>query len=151
MDRSIDKLLNIPSVDNGASFDGCDHMGICLLFWREHGLDIPFLPNGLGQNIQQIDKFLRNFTVEYDIRFSKKQSVIEPQYGDLVYVYYGHWGVCIDKNTFLTYGYSAKSRLYDLQKSVEQGNLFSIFRPKQQIEPKYRLTGTEDIYYLPVI
>lgn len=127
--------------------DESDCFNVCISFWKEHGLDLPFNSKTISNNIPVMKRFLSNFDIIYDIR-SNRSNCNNLQYGDFLYVYMGYWGVCINENIMLTS--TDKTRLFDLKSIRAENRLLSIFRPKKEIKPLYLPNGTEEILLLQI-
>jgi hypothetical protein len=140
--NTLNKFLNIPNEGDTDCFN------LCISFWKEHGLDLPFQTRTISGNIPVMKRFLSNFDIVYDSRGSNTSQYPDLQYGDFLYVYMGYWGICLNESTLLTS--VEKSGLFDLRNARYEKRLLSVFRPKIKIEPLCLLSGTEKIFTLPV-
>lgn len=140
MEKSIiDKFI-------GIRFSELHCFDLCIKFLKEHSFDLPFSLDTVDGNLLHMARFMSNFDVIYDVRQGDNSDCSDLKYGDLLYVNYGYWGICIDENTILTS--NEYSGLFDLRSIKEENRLLSIFRPKAKIETLFTPGKSVEIQYL---
>jgi cell wall-associated NlpC family hydrolase len=101
--QDINKFIGIPHQFGGDSYESCDCLGLCRLFYREHNVGLDFTD---GKPITKDWKKdghlrLRRYFKKYFVRVEKD----ELQYGDIVlFDLYGdtHFGVYTDYGNVLS-------------------------------------------------
>lgn len=114
--ENVDRYIGIPHKFNGRSFDGCDCIGLCALFYGEHGWAQNFSDgNEITQDWEKRDPMRLARYLEKN--FTRVKTVDELCFGDVLL-----FNVCGDSHLgiYLEYG-----GILAMQVPVEEGKTTS--------------------------
>lgn len=80
--QDIDKFVGIPHQFGGDSYESCDCLGLCRLFYREHGIGLDFTDGKPVTENWKKDGHLR--LKRYFKKYFKEVDKDSLQYGDIV-------------------------------------------------------------------
>lgn len=101
--ESINKYIGIPYKFNGTSFDGVDCLGLCRLFYREHGwIEID---DGLPIDKDWMKNAARRIVRWFGANFEKTRNPDDMSFGDIcIFLINGelHFGIYLEYGKLLS-------------------------------------------------